>query len=184
MKQYSKYLSFVISLIIAKIIFDLINRLLISINILNLKYYNIGLNIILPETTSITTFRILSLITALPLIYVVFQLIAFRKISKKLEKNIIFTNESGTNLNLVANGFLFFTLLVGVTKVFIEAYLNYINNHTTGRITRLIGTAIGESIIDTIFYILPILVATIFIKIIAKLLIDGSLIKQENDLTI
>ena len=184
MKKYAKYLNFVISLIVIKIIFDIINRILICSNILKQKYFDIGLNITVPETTSYSTYCIFSLITTFPLIYLIFQLIAFRKISKKLEQNLIFDSESGTNLNSVANGFFYFILFASITKLFLGTYINYTNNQSTGRIGELIGIAMGESIFDTILFILPMLVITLFVKIIALLLMHGEVMKSENDLTI
>lgn len=184
MKKYAKYLNFIISVIILKIILDIIYRILVSLKIFELKHFDIGLHINLPTTTSFSTFCILSLITALPLIYLIFQLIAFRKISKKLEQNLIFDNKSGTDLNSVANGFFCFILFAGLIKLFIGTYINYINNETMGRITELIGIAMGESIIDTLLYLPPMLVITLFVKIIAILLMHGEVLKSENDLTI
>lgn len=184
MKRLAKYLNYSICFVIVKICMDILNRGFISFNVLDLKYRNIGLNISVPESISLDTFRILSWITAIPLVYLLFQLNTFRKIAKNLENNSIFYAKSGASLNSVANGLFYFILYSGILKFFLEGYCYFITSEPERRILNRLGGAMAEGLIQTLIYVSPIVVFTIFIKIIATLIREGALIKSENDLTI
>tara|TARA_R110002051_G_scaffold182304_1_gene251917 strand:+ start:109 stop:663 length:555 start_codon:yes stop_codon:yes gene_type:complete len=184
MKKLAQCLNFAICFMIVKIFMDILNRSLISFKILDLKYRNVGLNISAPESISFEAYRVLSFITAIPLVYLLFQLNTFRKVAKNLERNSVFDTKSGSSLNSVANGLFYFILSAGIIKFFLEGYCQYIISEPNQRLLVRLGESMGFGIIQTLIYISPIAVVAIFVKIIAILVSEGALIKSENDLTI
>lgn len=166
---------------------------LITLELQNLYYlifkqfdnYNVVLDISFPENTNKNIIIIVTIMIISLLIYLIYNLIILIKISNSLIKEKVFIEENSQQLLTIGKSVIIFTTILILIKIPIKVKL--LTNNISLDDYELYnsnsyysGYALGSVLSKNIFLI----ITGIFILIIANLIKNGSLIKQENDLTI
>lgn len=146
----------------------------------------------LPDEAGSSWYIIMSVVSFILLIYLVYILNIFRKITIDLSNNLIFTHENGVQMSKIGKGLLFFGIALSILKTTLN-FLFYFNSselkpHDSYEIGRSFGYTLGFGL-GSLFQIIltvvfPIFIVALFLMVISYLIKTGALLKQENDLTI
>lgn len=138
-------------------------------------------------------FRILTLFYCLLLGYIVFQLKKFSDVMNDFYDDLFFSSKNGVQLKKIANGILFFTILIGVLKLYLELYsisssdpsemLIQENGFRKGPAFSA-GYLFGQILAKISFICIPLFIISQILSLLSELVKKGYLLKSENDLTI
>jgi hypothetical protein len=141
----------------------------------------------IPENLSQASYVVISILSCLLLIYVLYLLNIFRLIAQELKENQIFNHKNSEQLMRIGKGLFVFGIVLVLLQIVISMSSCF-NLPTDGNFAGISGYIIGYFIAFTFRYLLaigfPIFMAALFVFIIAKLTKEGNVLKQENELTI
>ncbi len=138
-------------------------------------------------------FRTLTLFYCLLLSYIVFQLKKFNDVMNDFYNDLFFSAKNGVQLKRIANGILFFTILIGIIKLFLELYsissldtsemLIQESGFRKGHLHHT-GYLFGQIVAKICFICIPLFIISQILSLQSELVQKGHLLKSENDLTI
>jgi len=120
---------------------------------------------------------IIALVNAIITTYILFHLFNFTKSIKRIQANVLFSQENGKAFYAIGRAFIYYAILKFIIGV-VGGISNSIENEVFSSYN--FGRILGEQIAAR----LPLLIFSLFLLIISKLMKDGYELKIENDLTI
>ncbi|WP_338356075.1 DUF2975 domain-containing protein [Yeosuana marina] len=142
----------------------------------------------IPDDFTQTGFLIVSVVSCAILIYLFFLLYVFRKVIQGLIKNQLFISENAEQLVKISKGLFFFGVVLFLIQFVLRMTQSFpavaVNKGLAYSASYDLGYKIGVTINLLLSNGFPIFIYALFIFIIAKLIKEGNLLKQENDLTI
>lgn len=144
-----------------------------------------GINI--PEDLSHTGYLLVSVFSCAILMYLFFLLNLFRRVIQGLVKNQIFISKNAEQLVKISKGLFLFGIMLSLIQLVLrmtQSFPEFSINDPAYSDAYILGYKGGVSINLLLSTGFPIFIYALFIFIIAKLIKEGHLLKQENDLTI
>jgi len=141
-------------------------------------------NIKIPESIGNHWFAAISIFSCLLLIYLIHKLNILRMITSDISKKEIFTAYNGLQLISIGKGIIIFGIILSIIETSLGVYIYIQDVDSTETLAYKLGYSIGYPIGIVFFKRLHIFIIALFILMIAKLINEGTLLKQENDLTI
>lgn len=136
------------------------------------------------ENISNHWFTVISISLCLLLVYLIYKLNIFRKVVIDLSKRLIFTERNGKQLISIGKGIIFFGIILSFIDSGLRIHIDLQCINEIKSNSYFFGYFLGYGISTIIFKRLYIFMIALFILMIAKLINEGTLLKQENDLTI
>ena len=140
-----------------------------------------------PEDLSYTGYLLVSVFCCAILIYLLFILNLFRRVVQDLVINQIFISKNAEQLVKIGKRLFIF----GIILVLIQLALRtspviavFLKNDVPYSMGYMMGYSLGFFIKFLFSTGFPIFISALFLFIIAKLINEGHLLKQENDLTV
>lgn len=141
----------------------------------------------IPEDLTHTGYLLVSVFSCALLMYLFFLLNLFRSVVQGLVKNQIFISKNAEQLVKISKGLLLFGIMLFLIQLvlrMVQSFPEFSISDPAYSDAYILGYKIGVSINLLLSTGFPIFIYALFIFIIAKLIKEGHLLKQENDLTI
>ncbi|WP_299162546.1 DUF2975 domain-containing protein [uncultured Tenacibaculum sp.] len=139
----------------------------------------------IPEDWNDNYYYSLSFIVLILMGYLIYLIVEFRRVIFNFSKENVFTKENSDRLRKVGRGLMIYAAVVLCFAIVLGLIIERepsINADSTlpGKIGYTFGYIIGTAISK----VLPILVVALFVQFISFLVVKGSVLQEENNLTI
>ena len=182
MKTLSKFLKWFTVLFLLRILYLVILQIqnFYFLFIDKLEKLNMILNVSYPENINKNVLLFISIIMLGLLLYLIYNLFIFIKVSNSLNRNSVFKERNAAQLFIIGKSLIIFNSILILIKIPLKFMFLLNDNSMNQGNSYYFGYSLGYIIPKNLY----LFITGIFILIIAHLIRSGSFIKQENDLTI